>query len=63
MHVGFRYRGAKDYNRIPANIRAARTLPTFKMKLRPGYFEITVPVLTNLIAARDRGLKIKIIKY
>ena len=34
VHDGFRYRGAKDYNRIPANIRAARTLPTFKLKLK-----------------------------
>ena len=33
------------------------------LTIRPGYFEITVRVLTNLIAARDRGLKIKIIKY
>ena len=30
--------------------------------IRPVYFKIVVWVLTNLIAARDRGLKIKIIK-
>ena len=30
----FRYRGALDYNRIPANIRSTSSLPTFKVKLR-----------------------------
>ena len=30
--------------------------------LRPGYFKIVVWVLTNLIAARDLGLKIKILE-
>ena len=35
----------------------------FYVFIRPGYLEITVLVLTNMIAARDQGLKIIIIEY
>ena len=43
VHDGFRYRGAKDYNRIPANIRAAKTIPTFKLKLKK-WVLVNIPV-------------------
>ena len=33
-HDSFCYRGTKEYNTIPASIRASRTLATFKTKLR-----------------------------
>ena len=33
-HSSFRYRAARDYNRIPAKIRTAKTIQTFKCKLR-----------------------------
>ena len=43
LHDGFKYRAAKDYNLIPAHIRAVRALPTFKKKLKQ-WVSTNIPV-------------------
>ena len=43
VHDGFKYRAAKDYNLIPANIRSVRALPTFKKKLKQ-WVSCNIPV-------------------
>ena len=34
VHDGFKYRAAKEYNKIPAFLRSIRSLPSFKQKLK-----------------------------
>ena len=38
----FRYRGAQDYNSIPAELRSAATMTTFKIKLKK-WIKMNVP--------------------
>ena len=43
LHDGFKYRAAKEYNLIPANIRSVRGLTTFKKKLKKWVLE-NIPI-------------------